>query len=99
LNSNSGLFDSLFSKEVLTRKHVAEIATSLYNKNDKLLDFLISRYAGDCSKVMEALAATGQLHVAHFIISSGGKFQTCMTVNLFVSCLVLLLAPRILAVL
>jgi hypothetical protein len=77
IESNSGLLDSLFSKEVLTREHVAEIATSLYNKNDKMLDFLINRHAGDCTKVLEALVATGQLHVAHFINPHGGKFLSC----------------------
>jgi hypothetical protein len=156
IEPNSGFLDSLFSKNVLTSKHVAEIATSLYNKTDKLLDFLSNRlilYSDDhkplvgkvqgssgykprphrrtvglpvpsyryrlaldseyvasefsygfaslasygyrlasdsdddeltdflsnrhvdyCSKVMEALVATGQLHVAHFINSPGGKF-------------------------
>jgi hypothetical protein len=73
IEPNSGFLDSLFSKKVLTREHVAEIATSLYDKTDKLLDFLLNRYAGDCCDVMEALVATGQRHVAHFINSPGGK--------------------------
>jgi hypothetical protein len=47
IEPNSGFLDSLFSKNVLTSKHVAEIATSLYNKTDKLLDFLSNRHV-DC---------------------------------------------------
>jgi hypothetical protein len=71
IDSNSGFLDSLFHKKVLTDEHVADIATSLYNKNDKLLDFLLNRHAGDCIEVIEALVETGQLHVAKFISSSG----------------------------
>jgi hypothetical protein len=74
IDSNSGFLDSLFYKKVLTYEHVSDIATSLYNKNDKVLDFLLNRHEGDCSEVMEALVETGQLHVAKFISSAGGKF-------------------------
>jgi hypothetical protein len=74
IEPNSGFLDCLFHKEVLTEYQIYEIAASLYNKNDKLLDFLLNRYADDCSKVTEALVATGQLHVAHFISSPDGKF-------------------------
>jgi hypothetical protein len=74
---NSGLIDNLFSKKILTHRHATEIASSLYNKNDKLLDFLLSRYDGDCSEVMEALVETGQLHVANFIKSVGGTCVRC----------------------
>jgi hypothetical protein len=73
IDSNSGFLDSLFHKKVLTYEHVADIATSLYNKNDKVLDFLLNRHEGDCSEVMEALVETGQLHVAKFISSAGSK--------------------------
>jgi hypothetical protein len=40
IDSNSGFLDSLFYKKVLTYEHVSDIATSLYNKNDKHLDFV-----------------------------------------------------------
>jgi hypothetical protein len=39
-----------------------------------LTDFLSNRHVDYCSEVMEALVATGQLHVAHFINSPDGKF-------------------------
>jgi hypothetical protein len=74
IDSNSGFLDSLFYKEVLTYEHVIDIATSLYNKNDKFLDFMLNRHDGDCSEILEALVETGQLHVAKFMSSAGGKF-------------------------
>jgi hypothetical protein len=73
IDPNSGFVDSLFYKKVLTNKLAADIGNSLYNKNVKLLDFILNRHGGDCSEIMEALVETGQLHVARFISSSGGK--------------------------
>jgi hypothetical protein len=78
IDSNNGFLDSLFHKKVLTYKHVTDITTSLYNRNDKLLDFLLNRHDGDCNEVMKALVETGQLYVAKFISSAGSKFQTCI---------------------
>jgi hypothetical protein len=72
IDPNSGFVDSLFYKKVLTNELATDIGNSLYNKNIKLLDFLLNRHGGDCSEVMEALVETGQLHVARFISSSGG---------------------------
>jgi hypothetical protein len=72
IDPNSGFVDSLFYKKVLTYELASDIGSSLYNKNVKLLDFLLNRHVGDCSEVMEALVETGQLHVARFISSSGG---------------------------
>ena len=69
---DSGLLDSLLSKEVLSDAHVVEFAKSPYNKTDKLLDFLLFRYVGDYSEVMAALAETGQEHVVNFIRFAGG---------------------------
>jgi hypothetical protein len=73
IDPNSGFVDSLFYKKVLTNKLAADIGNSLYNKNVKLLDFILNRHGGDCSEIMEALMESGQLHVARFISSSGGK--------------------------
>jgi hypothetical protein len=89
IDPNSGLVDSLFYKEVLTNKLATDIGSSLYNKNVKLLDFLLNRHGGDCSEVMEALVETSQLHVAKFISSSGGTSLTYFAydyINLFVCC-------------
>jgi hypothetical protein len=72
IDPNSGFVDSLFYKKVLTNELATDIGSSLYNKNVKLLDFLLNRHVGDCSEIMEALVESGQLHVARFISSSGG---------------------------
>ena len=69
---DGGLLDSLQRKEVLSDKHVVELAKTPYNKTDKLLDFLLFRYVGDYSEVMAALAETGQEHVVNFIRFAGG---------------------------
>ena len=69
---DSCLLDSLQRKEVLSDEHVVELAKTPYNKTDKLLDFLLCRYVGDYSKVMAALAETGQEHLVNFIRFAGG---------------------------
>lgn len=69
---DSGLVDILVSKKTLTRKHAGEIAKTLYNKGDKLLDFLLRRYRGGYGVVMEALIETGQAHVVNFVNSNEG---------------------------
>ena len=72
IEMDSGFMDSLLGKKVLSRAHVVELAKTPYNKTDKLLDFLLFRYVGDYSKVMAALAETGQEHVVNFISLAGG---------------------------
>jgi hypothetical protein len=67
-----GFLDSLLVQKVLSLEHVNEIAKSLYNHNDKFLDFLFFRYDGDYSKIMKALAESGQQHVINVILSDGG---------------------------
>lgn len=80
---DDGFLDSLHEQEVLSRKHVNEIANSLYNHNDKFLDFLLFRYHGDYSKIMKALAKSDQQHVINVITSDGGmsKFLHTFTIN------------------
>lgn len=72
IDLDNGLVDILASKKTLLRVHAVEIAKTLYNKADKLIDFLLRRYAGGCINVMEALTETGQAHVVNFINSNGG---------------------------
>lgn len=69
---DGGFLDSLVSKKTLSCEHAVEIARSPYNKVDKLLDFLLFRYTGDYSEVIEALMETRQQHVVNFITSAGG---------------------------
>jgi hypothetical protein len=76
IEQDNGFLDNLFkTNEVLTKEHFDEMQATLYNKNDKLLDFLIHRYTGDYIGVLEALVETGQEHVANFICSNGSKFR------------------------
>ena len=67
-----GFLDVLISKKTLTREHADDIAKSVHNKNDKLLDFLIYRYWRDYSEVLDALDETDQKHVVNVIESAGG---------------------------
>jgi hypothetical protein len=69
---DGGFVDVLLSKKTLSRAHVDAIAKSVHNKIDKLLDFLIYRYKGDYSEVLDALTETDQKHVVNFINSAGG---------------------------
>ena len=69
---DGGLLDILLGMKVLSREHVVELAKTPFNTTDKLLDFLLCRYVGDYSKVMAALAETGQEHVVNFIRFAGG---------------------------
>ena len=69
---DGGFLDVLISKKTLSREHADNIAKSVHNKNDKLLDFLIYRYTGDYSDVIDALAETDQKHVVSIIDSAGG---------------------------
>jgi hypothetical protein len=68
-----GFLDILFGYEQWSTELLINIKQTSYNKNDILLEFLLYRYAGDYSEVMEALAVTGQQHVVNFVISGGGK--------------------------
>jgi hypothetical protein len=68
-----GFLDILFGYEEWSTELLRYIKQTPYNKNDIFLDFLLHRYAGDYSEVMEALAVTGQQHVVNFVISGGGK--------------------------
>jgi hypothetical protein len=74
IDLDSGFLDYLFGKKTLSREHVEELEKTPYNKNDKFLDFLLYRYDGDYSEVLEALSDTGQQHVVNLIISAGGMF-------------------------
>ena len=67
-----GFLDVLISKKTLSRQHADDIAKSVHNKYDKLLDFLIYRYSGDYSEVIDALVETDQKHVVNVIDSAGG---------------------------
>jgi hypothetical protein len=69
---DGGFLDILISKKTLSLEHADDIAKSVLNKNDKLLDFLIHRYSGDYSEVLDALAETDQKHVVNVIDSGGG---------------------------
>jgi hypothetical protein len=72
IDVDNGLLDSLVSKKTLSDKNYAEIANSIHNKADKFILFLLCRYNGDYSEIMEAFTETGQKHVVNFINSAGG---------------------------
>jgi hypothetical protein len=72
-----GFLDILFGYEQWSTELLRYIKQTPFNKNDILLDFLLGRYAGDYSEVMEALAVTGQQHLVNFVISGGGK-RSCL---------------------
>jgi VIT1/CCC1 family predicted Fe2+/Mn2+ transporter len=72
LELDSGFLDSLLEHRALSPDHVSQIAQTLYNKNDKLLDILLNRYTGDYSEVMDCLTETGQQHVVNYIYAAGG---------------------------
>lgn len=74
IDFESGFLDDLVSKGTLSNEHASEILNTAHNRVDKILDFLLYRYAGDYGEVMEALVESGQEHVAVFIISKGGNF-------------------------
>lgn len=70
---DDGFLDILFELKILSDKLLSDIKQSRYNKSDILLRFLSYRYEGDYSKVIMALAESGQQHVANFVISAGGR--------------------------
>lgn len=65
-----GLLDHLLS--ILTREQVAEIShePDVYKRNDKMLSFVHHQY--EWEKLITALKATGQEHVANFTNCHGG---------------------------
>lgn len=75
IDLDNGLLDTLLNKRVLTQEQFGEMQTTLYDKNDKLLDFLVRHYEGDYSEVFDALVETGQEHIVNFICSCGSKFN------------------------
>jgi hypothetical protein len=75
IEQDNGFLDNLCKKGELTKEHVDEMQATLYNKNEKLLDFLIHRYTGNYNGVLDALVETGQEHVANLICSNGSKFR------------------------
>ena len=72
LELDGGFLDALCSKKTLSLAHARDIAKSIHNKIDKLLDFLIYGYKGDYSEVIDALIETDQKHVVNVINSAGG---------------------------
>lgn len=77
LDPNLDLLNGLLSKQVLTDRQYFLICskTNIYEKNDELVGYL-SKYTGDFDKVLKIIEDNGQQHVANFIRSSGGLFET-----------------------
>jgi len=62
-----GLLDELLSLKALSREQydvIRNITTSVYQRNDQLLQYIAQ---SDADVLIEALRKTGQTHVANFI--------------------------------
>jgi len=69
-----GLLDELLSLDVLTDRQYAQVRsgyTTVYERNDALLDLLTSEE--QCDKFLTALRRTQQEHVVNFIRENGGQ--------------------------
>lgn len=74
LELDSRFLDSLLKHSVLSVDHVEEVEKTLYNRIDKLLDFLLNRYKGEISEVMDCLTEAEQQHVVNYIYAAGGMW-------------------------
>ena len=73
-----GLLDELLSLDVLTDRQYAQVRsgyTTVYERNDALLDLLASEEHSliQCDKFLTALQRTHQQHVVNFIKENGGQ--------------------------
>jgi Caspase recruitment domain len=76
IEPDSGLLDLMHSRKILNYEELVKILSfnTVYEKNKALLKWLVERYTGHCSEIMDVLKESGQKHIVHYLTADGGVF-------------------------